>query len=195
MKSLEGTQTYQNLIKAFNGELQTRSRYIFYGEIARKQGYPLIKKTFELTAKQEYMHGKVFLSYLKEEFNSKTFETKVNFPVDLYQEDTLENLLASIELEAHEHEVTYPLFAKVAGEEGFSKIATTFDHIAEIEFKHSRRFAQLATELKEGTLFKKVEPVSWHCEICGHIHVGKSAPTLCAVCQHLKVYFIAEISQ
>jgi len=195
MKSLKGTQTHKNLMKAYVGESQARNRYTFYGDIAKKQGYPLIKQTFDFTAEQERIHGKIFFGYLAEEFNGQSIEIEANYSLDLYQEDTVKNLFVSIAAETQEHEEIYPDFAKVAREEGFSKIATSFELISKIEAEHSRRFANLAKKLEDGSLFNKPDPVAWHCQICGHIHFEVSAPTLCAVCNHPKGYFLFEISQ
>lgn len=39
MKSIKGTLTEQNLLKAFAGESQARSRYTFFASVAKKEGY------------------------------------------------------------------------------------------------------------------------------------------------------------
>ncbi|HBE74011.1 MAG TPA: rubrerythrin family protein, partial [candidate division Zixibacteria bacterium] len=38
MKSLKGTQTEKNLLKAFAGESQARNRYTYFAGAARKEG-------------------------------------------------------------------------------------------------------------------------------------------------------------
>lgn len=189
MTSLKGTETHKNLMRAFSGESQARNRYTIYAGIARKQGYPLIEGVFNYTAEQERMHAKVFFEYLAEEFNGEEIEIEAAYPVDLYQEETIKNLLASVAAESHEHEEVYPTFAKIAKEEGFNKIATTFSLIAKVEEVHSKRFAKLAKELEEDTMFKKATPVAWECQVCGHIHYGVSAPAVCPICKHSKEHF------
>ena len=195
MKSLVGTQTHKNLMKAFAGESQARNRYTFYGQVAKKQGYANIQKTFDLTATQEQMHAKIFFQFLAEEFNGQAIEIEADYPVDLYQEDTVRNLLASVVAETHEHEEIYPSFAKTAKDEGFPKIGSMFEMIAKIEEEHARRFAEIARELDDETFYKKSEPVAWHCQVCGHIHFGVSAPTLCPVCKHPKGHFQIEMTR
>ena len=37
-KSVKGTLTEQNLLKAFAGESQAKNRYTFFAEVARKEG-------------------------------------------------------------------------------------------------------------------------------------------------------------
>ena len=189
MASLKGTETHKNLMRAFAGESQARNRYTFYAGIAQKQGYPLVADVFNYTAEQERMHGKIFFEYLAEEFNGEEIEIDAAYPVELCQENTVKNLLASVAAESHEHEQVYPTFARVAKEEGFNQIAASFNMIAKIEEIHSKRFAKLAKELEDDTMFKKATPVAWECQVCGHIHYGVAAPTICPVCKHPKGYF------
>lgn len=41
-KSVKGTRTEQNLLKAFAGESQARTRYTFFASVAKKEGYEQI---------------------------------------------------------------------------------------------------------------------------------------------------------
>ncbi|GAE90245.1 rubrerythrin [Acetivibrio straminisolvens JCM 21531] len=43
MKSLKNTKTMENLMKAFAGESQARTRYNFYASVANKEGYKQIE--------------------------------------------------------------------------------------------------------------------------------------------------------
>ena len=45
-KSLKGTRTEQNLLKAFAGESQARNRYEFFASAAKKEGYEQIAAIF-----------------------------------------------------------------------------------------------------------------------------------------------------
>ena len=38
-KSIKGTKTEQNLLKAFAGESQARTRYTFFASVAKKEGF------------------------------------------------------------------------------------------------------------------------------------------------------------
>ena len=80
----------------------------------------------------------------------------------------------------------------MAKKEGFNQIAATFNMIAKIEETHSQRFAAIAKDMQNDTLFTNPTPVAWHCEVCGHIHYGVAAPAICPVCKHAKGYFKAE---
>jgi rubrerythrin len=50
MKSLKGTRTEQNRLKAFAGESQARMRYNYFAEKAREEGLEQIAAIFEETA-------------------------------------------------------------------------------------------------------------------------------------------------
>ena len=65
MKSVKGTLTEQNLLKAFAGESQARTRYTFFASVAKKEGYEQIAGIFMETAEQEKEHAKRFFKYLE----------------------------------------------------------------------------------------------------------------------------------
>ena len=64
-KSIKGTRTEQNLLKAFAGESQARSRYVFFASQAKKEGYEQIAGVFLETAEQEKEHAKRFFKFLE----------------------------------------------------------------------------------------------------------------------------------
>lgn len=47
MKSVKGTETEKNLLKAFAGESQARNRYTYFASRARKDGFVQIADIFE----------------------------------------------------------------------------------------------------------------------------------------------------
>ena len=64
-KSIKGTRTEQNLLKAFAGESQARSRYVFFSSKAKKEGYEQIAGVFAETAEQEKEHAERFFKFLE----------------------------------------------------------------------------------------------------------------------------------
>ena len=50
MKELKGTKTEKNLMEAFAGECQARTKYTYYASKAKKDGYVQIANLFEETA-------------------------------------------------------------------------------------------------------------------------------------------------
>lgn len=187
MKSLKGTRTAENLMKAFAGESQARTRYTYYASAAKKEGYIQISNLFIETAENEKEHAKRFFKFLNEDLNGQMVEITADYPVGL--EDTKTNLLYAANGEKEEWTDLYPEFGKVAEEEGFQAVATAFRKIAEVEKRHEARYRKLLSNLENDTTFKKEKVVLWKCNNCGYIHEGTSAPELCPACQHPQGYF------
>jgi rubrerythrin len=53
------SKTYQNLIKAFEGESCARVRYQFFSSRAKKDGYFHISKVFEESSDNEKEHAEI----------------------------------------------------------------------------------------------------------------------------------------
>ena len=177
-KSIKGTETEKNLLKAFAGESQARGRYTMYAKVANKEGYKQIAEIFEETAYNEYQHAKQFFSFLE----GGMVEFTAAYPTDIGT--TAENLKFAAMGENEEHTVLYPGFAKVAEDEGFSDVALKFKNIAEVEVAHEKRYLALLELVKAGTVFKKSEKVTWKCRVCGYHHEGDAPPKICPVCGH-----------
>lgn len=184
MKSVKGTKTEKNLLKAFAGESQARNRYTYFASIAKKEGLEQISAIFLETAENEKEHAKVFFKYLE----GGEAEVKAFYPAGVLA-NTLENLMAAAAGEKLEWSVLYPEFAKVAAEEGFSEIAQSFKEISEVEKAHETRYMKLAKNIQEGKVFRKDETVRWKCRNCGYIYEGKEAPETCPACKHPRAYY------
>ena len=183
-KSIKGTQTEKNLLKAFAGESQARNRYNMFAQAAREEGYNQIAAIFDETAHNEQHHAQVFFAFLE----GGAIEITAAYPAGKVG-DTYENLVASAEGEHEESVDLYPQFADVAEEEGFIKIAGQFRMIAKIEKEHEERYRRLARNVKDGNVFVKEEEAVWVCRECGHVHTGKQAPTACPTCQYPRAVF------
>ena len=156
---------------SFAGESQARNKYDYYASKAKKDGYEQIAAIFQETANNEKEHAKLWFK-LFHGINS-----------------TLDNLLDAAAGENYEWTEMYEDFAKIADEEGFHDIAARFRGVAAIEKHHEERYRKLATAVKNGEVFVKLDENVWVCRNCGHLHVGKSAPELCPVCAHPQAYF------
>ena len=187
-KSLKGTKTAENLLKAFAGEAQARNRYTYYASVARKEGYVQISNIFSETADHEKEHAKRFFKFLNEDLNGEMVEiTNASYPVALG--DTKANLLAAAQGENEEWSSMYPEFARVADEEGFPEIAEVFRRVSISEKFHEERYRKLLANIKNDKVFKKDTVVKWKCGNCGYIHEGKNAPNLCPACAHPQAHF------
>lgn len=173
MENLKGTRTEANLLAAFAGESQARNKYTYYASAARKEGYVQIAKFFEETAGNEKEHAKIWFKLLH----------------DGAVPGTAENLKDAAAGERYEWTEMYAEFAKVAREEGFTRIAYLFEAVGKIEKEHEERYRKLLKNIEEGRVFEKDGKVYWQCANCGHIHEGLEAPEVCPVCSHPRAYF------
>ncbi|MGI6406217.1 MAG: rubrerythrin [Syntrophaceticus sp.] len=185
---LRGSKTYENLMRAFAGESQARSRYNIASSAAKKEGFHVVGAVFDYTADQERSHGKVFYQKLKD-FAGDNINISGAYPVDLY-DDTVKALRAAQHNELEEWGEVYKSFGETAREEGFSEVANVFERIARIEKTHADRFGRLADEIENGSIFRRDEEIPWMCTVCGNIHLGKEAPGICNVCEHPQGYFM-----
>lgn len=188
MKTLKGTKTAENLLKAFAGESQARNRYTFYASAAKKEGYVQIYNIFMETAENEKEHAKIFYKFLLNDFQDENIKIDGTYPIALHG-DTLSNLKAAANGENEEWSEMYPAFAEVAKEEGFEQISIAFSKISEIEKHHSNRFNKLAQNIENDMVFKRDEVKLWKCNNCGYIFEGKEAPQKCPACLHPRAYF------
>ena len=170
---LKGSRTEQNLQAAFAGESQARNKYTYYASKARKEGHVQIADLFEETANNEKEHAKIWFKLLHD---GEVPTTSVN-------------LLDAAEGENYEWTDMYAEFARVAKEEGFTKIAFLFEKVGEIEKHHEERYRKLLANVEGDLVFSREGDTVWQCANCGHIVIGKKAPVKCPVCDHPQAYF------
>jgi len=183
-KSIKGTLTEQNLLKAFASECQAKNRYEFFAEKAKAEGYEQIAAIFEKTALQEQSHAKQFFKFME----GGAVEIKTSYATGL-ADQTIDNLKASIYEENNEWSELYPMFSAIAKEEGFPAIAAIFKMIAKVEAEHEKRFKKLLKGIEDGTVFHSEKPIRWECRKCGYVHEGVEPPQVCPACQHPIGYF------
>jgi rubrerythrin len=184
MKSIKGSQTEQNLLKAFAGESQARMRYDYFAKQAKKDGLEQISAFFEETSMNERAHAKRFFSFLE----GGALEITATYPSGIVG-TTLENLKAAAEGETEEWDEIYPEFARIAEEEGYKEVASAFKLIAKVEKAHAERYTTLYSNLEAGKVFEKNGKVIWKCRNCGYLHEGLNAPLNCPACLHPQSYF------
>ena len=184
MSSIKGTQTEQNLLKAFAGESQARMRYDYFAKQAKKEGLEQMSAIFAETALNEKEHAKRFFKFLE----GGDVEITATYPAGIIG-TTLENLKASADGENEEWTELYPAFADVAEKEGFKDVAIAFRMIARAEKAHEDRFRKLYSNLEEGNVFERDGVIVWKCLNCGYLHEGKKAPKKCPACLHPQSYF------
>lgn len=186
--NFQESETKLNLLRAFAGESQARNRYTFAASIAKKQNLASLADLFLFTAGQEKEHAEIFYGHLSV-LKGSSLHIDAAYPID--DDSSIAALLHSSQKnEMEEYGDIYPAFSKKAEEEGFSDVAASFRMIAEIERTHGERFARYAAFADGGQLFACDSECAWMCLNCGHVHTGKSAPSICPVCRHNQGYFI-----
>ena len=169
---LKGSKTEKNLMTAFAGESQARSKYTFYASQAKKEGYEQIASIFEETAGNEKEHAKMWFKLLH--------DGKVP--------STSENLKDAANGENYEWTDMYKEFSETAKEEGFDDIAELFKLVGDIEKEHEERYLTLLRKVEDNLVFSSEEETIWICRNCGHVYRSKEALEVCPVCNHGKAY-------
>jgi len=182
-KSIKGSKTEQNLLKAFAGESQARNRYDFFASVAKKEGYEQISNIFMETAEQEKQHAKRFFKFLE----GGVTEITASYPAGIIG-TTKENLKAAAEGENEEWTLLYPQFADIAKDEGYPEVSAAFRMIAKVEVEHERRYLQLLQNISEDKVFMKDGKVWWKCLNCGYVYESEKALEYCPACLHPKSY-------
>ena len=171
---LKNSVTMQNLMTAFSGEAQARSKYDFFSEKAREEGFEYAANIFSKAAENERAHAQIWFDYLCGVGN------------------TSENLISAAAGEHYEWYEMYYAFAKKALEEGFDDIAKKFEQIGNIENEHEKQFAMLIQNPEHRNVSRSDSPAEMVCENCGYTHPGVTAPKSCPVCGKPREYFVVK---
>jgi len=164
-------KTDENLKTAIAAESLARSRYSYFAEIAKNEGYRYIAKIFEEIAENEKYHAMEELKLL------------------VGEQDTQTNLIESINGERYEFEDMYPRYATEAEVEGNRPATILFRQIARIEKQHHDRFIKLLELIESGNVYKRDAPIKWKCSICGYAYEGLEPPKRCPYCKHSREYY------
>jgi rubrerythrin len=184
MVAFRESRTAKNLLTSFAAEAQARSRYNFFADQAREEGFIQIGGLFDETAAQEHEHALRFFKF----FNGGELEIQWSFPAGVIK-DTHANLIASAELELYVHDKMYKVFAGIAREEGFERAADTLDAISVAEKHHEQLFRELAENIARAKTFTRDSEKVWKCINCGYLHTGTTAPDKCPACVKPQGYF------
>ncbi len=181
---MKGTRTEKNLLAAFAGESQARTRYSFFASVARKEGYEQISAIFQETSDNEKEHAKLFFTLLE----GGMAEITAAYPAGVIG-TTKENLREAADGEKLEWGTLYPGFAETAEKEGFAEAARRFRQIAKVESAHERRYRKLLANLETGSVFRKGTSTRWKCRNCGLVLEADEAPENCPACMHPRAHF------
>lgn len=136
MKDLKGTQTEENLKRAFSMESQTAMRYEYFASRANIEGHNDVAMLFSSSAAGERGHALGHLEFLRTDPVSGNAMTRTRL-----------NIQSAIAGETAEYHDMYPRMAEIAREEGFEEIAIWFETLAKAERSHANQFQKALNTL------------------------------------------------
>ena len=184
MDNFKDSRTALNVMQAFAIETQAIQKYLWYAKIATKEGYQQIAAIFTETAEQKKSHTKTLFRFLE----GCELEITSIFKAEPLA-GTYENLKAACDAEEKQNESLFADFESIAWEEGYKQIATKLKLFRQIKNFYAERFEKLASNIENGTVFKKDKKVKWICRKCGLIYESERALKNCPGCEHPQAYF------
>jgi rubrerythrin len=184
MEGLNKSHTAQHVMRAFAIETQSIQKYLWFAKVASKEGYQQIAAIFTETAEQKKSHTKTLFRFLEgcELEITSTFKAE---PIGT----TVENLKAAFEAENIQNKTVFAEAEQSGWDEGFKQVATKLKLFRQIKQFYADRFEKLASNIENGTVFKKDKKVKWICRKCGLIFESDRALKNCPGCEHPQTYF------
>jgi len=179
---LKESKTYYNLARSYSSECQAMVRYKFIEYGARMQKYNTLAEIIDKIVYNEFNHARIIYTKIQDADDNQIDNIDISAGNPFREKwDLTENLrLAALD---EEKEVRiYKAFAKTAREEGFPDIEYLFNELSKIEDRHRKTFAELHTQMKDGTMYRKDKPAKWKCTACGYETTADQAFDKCPVC-------------
>ncbi|MDF2537225.1 MAG: Rubrerythrin [Herbinix sp.] len=173
--AVKNAMTSDFLHSAYGGESMAHMRYLYWGQVAVKEGFPNIGTLFEATAYAESVHANNHFR----EIGGETADATVTAGAVFGNGKTVHNLQGAINGELHEVEQMYPVYLNTAKFQDESGAQRSFHYALEAEKIHAELFAQAQAAAKAGKDFE--HSTVYVCPICGHTIVDE-APDKCPVC-------------
>jgi len=184
MEDFSKTPTASQVMQAFAIETQAIQKYLWFAKVATKEGYQQIAAIFNETAEQKKSHAKTLFRFLE----GCELEITSAFKAEAIG-NTLENLKTAMEAEQNQADTLFSGFEKTAWDEDFKQIATKLKLFIQIKKFYAVRFAKLASNIENDTVFRKDKKVKWICRKCGLIFESDRALKNCPGCEHPQAYF------
>jgi len=184
MEGFNKSLTAQYVMRAFAVETQAIQKYLWFAKVADKEGYQQIAAIFTETAEQKKSHSKTMFRYLErcELEVTSTFRAE---PIGT----TPENLEVAFKAENEQIDALYADAEQAAWDEGFKQLATKLKLFRQIKKFYAERFEKLASNIEDGSVFRKDKKVKWICRKCGLIFESDRALKNCPGCEHPQAYF------
>lgn len=174
--AVKNAMTADFLRSAHGGESLAHMRYLIWGDMAAKEGFPKTAKLFEAISYAERVHA---TNHFREIDGGTADDATVTAGGVFGTGKTVDNLQGAINGELHEIEQMYPVYLNAAEFQEEKGAQRSFHYALEAEKIHAKLFQQAQDLAKEGKDMA-LESV-YICPVCGHT-VLDEAPDKCPVC-------------
>lgn len=173
--ALQNVMTVDFLRSAYGGESMAHMRYLTWGSLAEKEGFPNIGRLFTAIAYAEQVHAENHFRELKDLKSDHTVAAGAAFGIGTL----IENLQGAINGELHEIEQMYPVYLQTAHFQNEKGAQRSFHYALEAEKIHAKLFTDAQNAVKAGNdlPLKSINI----CPFCGHT-VLDNVPDNCPVC-------------
>jgi len=173
--TVKNAMTADFLRSAYSGESMAHMRYLIWGQMAQKEGFPNTGKLFEAIAYAESVHA---TNHFRE-IDGQTADATVTAGGVFGTGRTVDNLQGAIDGELHEVRQMYPVYLNTAQYQNETGAQRSFHFALEAEKIHADLFNQAQDAAKND---KDIELTAVYiCPVCGHT-ILDAAPEKCPVC-------------
>lgn len=181
--SVQNAMTADFLRSAYGGESMAHMRYIYWGELAEKEGFVNTAKLFKGVSYAEQVHANNHFQELNLAKGDFTVAAGAVFGVG----SLVENLQGAINGELHEVEQMYPVYLEAARFQDEKGAQRSFRFALEAEKIHAKLFQDAQNAAREGKdLALKTVNI---CPVCGHTILDE-IPDNCPVCGAKKAMYV-----
>lgn len=181
--AVKNVMTQDFLHSAYGGESMAHMRYLIWGDVAEKEGFPNVARLFRAISYAEQVHATNHFRTIDE---SGPADATVTAGGVFGYGKTAENLQGAINGELHEVNQMYPVYLNTAEFQNEPDAKRSFHGALEAEKIHAKLFQQALDAVKAGKdmQLKKI----YICPVCGYT-VLDVAPDKCPVCGAKKEVF------
>lgn len=180
--AVQNAMTSDFLHAAYGGESQAHMRYLIWGDIAAKEGFPNVARLFRAISYAEQVHATNHFRAI----NGSTAGASVTSGGVFGVGKTVDNLQGAINGELGEVEQMYPVYLNAADFQNEADAKRSFHFALEAEKIHAKLFKQAQDAVKAG---KDIELKKIYiCPVCGYTVID-NPPANCPVCGAKKELF------
>lgn len=173
--AVQNAMTADFLHSAYGGESMAHMRYLLWGDMAEKEGFPNVARLFRAIAYAEQIHaGNHF-----REIGGETADATVTAGGVFGVGKTVDNLQGAINGELHEVNQMYPVYLNAAEFQNEPGAKRSFHFALEAEKIHAALFKQAQDAVRAGHDIELQH--IYICPVCGHTVLNRP-PANCPVC-------------